>query len=262
MQCCSLDKRDIDFHYRRMSFRYHELGGINNELVKGELQRMIELSGKSLIDITLGEIHMFTLTALDKLCTTQIIFSKMLRKGKKYDNYCKLPDSYRIKCKSMEHYNCRPYRHSRRQPKKEKIFSSNKKNSKYKYYRKKARRSWNKSNKCFTCEQQGHYTKQCPNKITKSAKLIQQLRQIVDEVPSDVDIESIFSEQDEVNPHTTFMIQDSDNSSVSLEFSNFSEPDLPSEAYQVANKSDLRSPNSSPNIDRKILQAYPCYRLL
>ncbi|KAK2634540.1 hypothetical protein Ddye_029332 [Dipteronia dyeriana] len=163
----------------------------------------------------------------------------MLKEGKKFDRYCKLPDSYHLKCKSMEHCNCRPNRRSRRQPKKEKSFSNNKNNKKYKYYRKKARRSWNKSSKCFACGKQGHYVKQCPNKRTKSSKLIHQLKQIVDEVPSDADIESIFSEQDDVNQHTTFMLQDSDNSSIYSDSSNYSEPNLHSEAYQVTSGSDL-----------------------
>ncbi|KAK2653231.1 hypothetical protein Ddye_013087 [Dipteronia dyeriana] len=74
-----------------MSFRYHALGGINDETLRqmylkslhtefqGELQRLIEFSGKSLRDITLGEIHMYTHTALDKLCATQRVFAKMIR---------------------------------------------------------------------------------------------------------------------------------------------------------------------------------------
>ncbi|KAK2663694.1 hypothetical protein Ddye_002268 [Dipteronia dyeriana] len=125
--------------------------------LQGELQHLIELSNWTLRDISLGEIHMFTHTALDKLCATQRVFTKMIRKGRKYDR-------------------------------------------------------------------------------TTSAKLIQQLRQIADEVHSDADIESIFSEQEDVNQPTTFMIQDSNDSSSSLETSDYSGPDLPSEAYQSTKK--------------------------
>ncbi|KAK2664064.1 hypothetical protein Ddye_002638 [Dipteronia dyeriana] len=115
MCCCFLDKRDIDYHYRHMSFRYHALGGINDETLRhvylnslptelqGELQRLIELSGRSLRDISLGKIHMFTHTALDKLCATQKVFAKMIREGRKYDRYCKFPPTYHLKCNSMEH---------------------------------------------------------------------------------------------------------------------------------------------------------------
>ncbi|KAK2655687.1 hypothetical protein Ddye_008739 [Dipteronia dyeriana] len=82
-------------------------------------------------------------------------------------------------------------------------------------------------------ELQGHYTKQYPNKKVKSAKLIHQLKQIADEVPSDVDIESIFLKQEDVDSHTTFVLQDFDSSSESSEYS---DPDFLSEAYQAANK--------------------------
>ncbi|KAK2634646.1 hypothetical protein Ddye_029438 [Dipteronia dyeriana] len=93
-------RRDIDYHYRRMFFRYLSLGGINDESLRQ--------------DTTLGEIHMFTLTALDKLCATQRVFTKMIKEGRKYDKNYKLPDSYHLKCKSTDHCNCRPYRRSRR----------------------------------------------------------------------------------------------------------------------------------------------------
>ncbi|KAK2655054.1 hypothetical protein Ddye_008106 [Dipteronia dyeriana] len=168
MRCCSLDKRDIDYHYRRMSFRYHELGGINDETLRqvylnslptelqGELQRIIELSGKGLRDISLGEIGI----------------------------------------------------------------------------------------------QEGHYVKQCSNKRAKSAKLIQQLRQVVDEIPSDADIESIFSEQEDVNRLTSFMIQDSDDSSTPSESTGYTDPDSPSEAYQATDNG-----SSGPQVQIQVLTA-------
>ncbi|KAK2637674.1 hypothetical protein Ddye_025469 [Dipteronia dyeriana] len=64
-------------------------------------------------------------------------------------------------------------------------------------------------------------------------------RQIDDEVPSDADIESIFLEQDDVNSHTTFIIQDSEDASLSSESSDYSELDFPSEAYQVTSGNSL-----------------------
>ncbi|KAK2640780.1 hypothetical protein Ddye_022543 [Dipteronia dyeriana] len=84
----------------------------------------------------------------------------------------------------------------------------------------------------------------------KSTKLIQQLRQIVDDVLSDDDIKSIFSERDDVNPHTTFMIQESDDSGLSSESSDYSEPDLPSEAYQATSGSNL---SLGPQVQVQIL---------
>ncbi|KAK2653676.1 hypothetical protein Ddye_013532 [Dipteronia dyeriana] len=162
-----------------MSFRYHALGGINDETLRqvylnslptelqGELQRIIELSGRGLRDITLGEIHMFTHTALDELCATQRVWAKMIKEGRKYDRYCKLPPTYHLKCNSTEHCNCRAN------------------------------------------------------------------RQVAEEILSDADIESFFSEQEDVNQLTSFMVQDSDDSSTSSEQTGYTDPDSPSEVYQA-----------------------------
>ncbi|KAK2638389.1 hypothetical protein Ddye_026184 [Dipteronia dyeriana] len=58
-----------------------------------------------------------------------------------------------------------------------------------------------------------------------------------------------------VIPHTTVILQDSDNSRDSLEFFYYSESDLPSEAYQVTNRSDL---SVGPQIQVQILvEKYP-----
>ena len=56
MRCCSLQKKDIEFHYQKMSGRYHILGGINDQSLKhvyvnslpsellDEIQRRIDTS--------------------------------------------------------------------------------------------------------------------------------------------------------------------------------------------------------------------------
>ncbi|KAK2656992.1 hypothetical protein Ddye_010044 [Dipteronia dyeriana] len=108
MTVCSLNKEDIDYHYRRMSFRYHALGGINDETLRQALQEGIQ--------------------------------------------------SPKIK------------------------------------------------------------------------------RHVTDEIPSDADIESYFSEQEDVNQLTSSMILDSeDHDSSSSEHSSYPDPGSPSEAYQATN---------------------------
>ena len=151
-----------------MSGRYHVLSGINDPSLKhvyinslpsklqDELHRKIESSGRTIPDITLGEIHMFTLSSLEKLCATQKVFSKMIREGKKYESQCKQP-SFQIKCKSTDQCTCKT--------KKKHHFKSsnrrfkNKNFNKFKSFKRKARRGRNKSTKCFICGQLGHYAK-------------------------------------------------------------------------------------------------------
>ncbi|KAK0604385.1 hypothetical protein LWI29_015176 [Acer saccharum] len=118
MRYCSFKRKDIEFHYRRMSQRYHTLGGINDHSLKqvyvnslpdelqDEIQRKIDTSGRSLNDTSLGELHMYALSSLDKLCATQRFFSKMLTEGKKLQSQCKQP-SLQIKGKSLGSCTCK-----------------------------------------------------------------------------------------------------------------------------------------------------------
>src|SRR5579862_9847656 len=155
-----------------MSIRYHTLGGINDPSLKqvyvnslpdelqDEIQRKIDTSGRSLTDTSLGELHMYALSSLDKLYATQRFFSKMLKDGRNLESQCKQP-SLQIKCKSASHCDCRI--------KKKKNHFKRFKNQrgqkrKFKFFRKKKRRGWNKSQKCFICGKSGHYAKKCPNK--------------------------------------------------------------------------------------------------
>ncbi|KAK0572267.1 hypothetical protein LWI29_028886 [Acer saccharum] len=215
MHCCSLKRKDIEFHYRRMSQRYHTLGGINDHSLKqvcvnslpdelqDEIQRKIDTSGHSLNDTSLGELHMYTLSSLDKLCAAQRFFSKMITEGKKLQSQCKQP-SLQIKCKSLSSCTCKTKKKNHF-----KHFKNKKGNSKrFKFFRKKAKRGWNKSQRCYICGKLGHFAKKCPNKKAKSARLVQELKDITDEVPSDADIESIFSEQDSADHTTTFVLQE------------------------------------------------------
>ncbi|KAK0598266.1 hypothetical protein LWI29_033129 [Acer saccharum] len=208
MRCCSLRRKDIEFHYQKMSRRFHTLGGINDpslkqvyvnsfpEELQDEIQRKIDPSGQSLNDTTLGELHMYALSALDNLCATQKFFSKMLIEGRS--------------CKTKKRHHFKSFKHKCGKAKR------------IKFYKKKAKRGWNKSQRCYICGKPGHYAKKCPNKKAKSARLVQQLKEIADEVPSDADIESIFSEQDTADHSTTFVLQEDSSDSEYLDSSSLS----------------------------------------
>lgn len=73
IRCCSLKKKDLEFHYNRMAAIYHALGGLNDQSIRqvynnslptelqDELHRRIKSTNENLRDITLGEIHMLSL---------------------------------------------------------------------------------------------------------------------------------------------------------------------------------------------------------
>ena len=132
----------------------------------------------------------------------------MIKEGKRYESQCRQP-SHQIKCKSaeMSTWKTKKKHHFRS------FKSKHKKGKRLRYFSKKSKRSWQKSTRCFVCGQKGHFAKRCPHKKAKSAKLVQQLKEIADEVPFDADIESIFSEQEGVTNDTTFVLQDTDSAS-------------------------------------------------
>ncbi|KAL5799393.1 hypothetical protein ACOSQ4_032277 [Xanthoceras sorbifolium] len=62
MKCCSLKRKDLDHHYKKMSERYY----MRNEELQSELQRQIASTRRNLSDITMGEIHQMAL--FEKVC--------------------------------------------------------------------------------------------------------------------------------------------------------------------------------------------------
>ena len=82
-------------------------------------------------------------------------------------------------------------------------FPKRKKKS-FRFFRKKPFRR-NKTDKCYLCGERGHFSKNCPNKKEKSAKLASQVLHIQS---ADTDVESIYSEQEIQNSDTVFAIHD------------------------------------------------------
>ncbi|KAK0596208.1 hypothetical protein LWI29_013643 [Acer saccharum] len=183
---------------------------------------------------------MYALSSLDKLCATQRFFSKMLTEGKKLQSQCKQP-SFQIKCKTLGSCTCKTKKKNHFKHFKNKKGSS----KRLKFFRKKAKRGWNKSQRCYICGKSGHFAKKCPNKKAKSTRLVQQLTDIADEVPSDVDIESIFSEQDNADHTTTFVLQEDLSDS---EYSDSSDYSSIPESYQVTQLISHSSPQAPVRI--------------
>ncbi|QHO43831.1 polyprotein [Arachis hypogaea] len=86
MKCCSLNRKDLEKHYKRMAAKYYPLGGNNNSPLKQvfmaslsdelqlELQWMMMTLCKEVAATTIGEIYLLALAALDKLCEQQQMF--------------------------------------------------------------------------------------------------------------------------------------------------------------------------------------------
>ncbi|MED6173480.1 hypothetical protein PIB30_059886, partial [Stylosanthes scabra] len=100
MKCCSLNRKDLKIHYKRMINKYYSLGGNTNPPLKHvfvaslsdelqpEMQRMMIALRKDIPTTSLGEIYQIALAALDKLCETQNMFKQLQKRSQKLKGAC------------------------------------------------------------------------------------------------------------------------------------------------------------------------------
>ncbi|KAH9723311.1 hypothetical protein KPL70_007079 [Citrus sinensis] len=230
MKCCSLNAKDFDFHYKRMSLLFYKLNGFNEPTLKHvflaslldelqpDIQRQLTASNLSLDNISLGKIFQLAKTCLDKLCEQKQFFKELLKDKKPFRSACKKLYLH-IKCKKNKDCDCSPKkkRHFKKFINPE--FSSRPRRSRkpYKFFRKKSSsfRDFNrrKSSRCFICKKKGHYAKDCPNKREKSIWLVKHLQATIDYSLEKDELEFYFSEQDEPNDETMFALHNSSDDS-------------------------------------------------
>ncbi|KAF4401602.1 hypothetical protein G4B88_001796 [Cannabis sativa] len=201
---CSMDKRDLEKHYKRMTKRFYQIGGIDYPNLKQaflssipeplgeETFRLLSGLGKSLTDAAIGEIFQLVLKALEKICSQKKFLQEFIKQSKKLGKVCSRPDLL-IKCPSESSCSCKTPKNKN----KFKTFKFSKhKGRKIKILRKK-RNFYKKSDRCFVCGKKGHYAKQCPK--GKTVNLISHMQQTIGMSLKENDIESIFSIDDEFN---------------------------------------------------------------
>ncbi|KAH9752192.1 hypothetical protein KPL71_014608 [Citrus sinensis] len=211
MKCCSLNAKDLDFHYKRMSLLFYKLNGFNEPTLKHvflaslpeelqpNIQRQLTASNLSLDNISLGKIFQLAKTCLDKLCEQKQFFKELLKDKEPFRSACKKPYLH-IKCHKKKDCDCssKKKRHFRKFKPPE--FSSKPRRSRkpYRFFRKKSSSSREfkrkQSSRCFICKRKGHYANDCPNKREKSIRLVEHLQATTDYSPAKDELEFYFSE--------------------------------------------------------------------
>ena len=165
-----------------------------------------------------------------------------------FKSACKKPH-LKIKCKDEKDCTCSSKKksHFKKAFSKKNSYSRLKKPNGF-FKRKDPFSSKNPRNtRCFICKKKGHFTKNSPNKPTKSSRLLHHL-QTSSIISAHDDIESLFSEQESANEETIFALEERDTDSAS-----------DSEKIQVINMihflraSVAQSPISIPSISVHIL---------
>ncbi|XP_015389838.1 uncharacterized protein LOC107178762 [Citrus sinensis] len=207
---------------------YYKLNGFNYPSLKHvfvaslpkeiqpELQRQFTIHQLDIANLSLGKIYQLAINCLERLCEQKEFFKDPIENKQPFKSACKKPH-FAIKCKSKKDCTCSTKKKShfqkfRNSEKKSHTPSRTKKS--YQFFRKKNpdQSFKSKSSRCFICKKKGHFTKNCPNRPTKSVRLIEHLQDSMLLSESD-DVESFFSEQEDYDEQTAFFLAEKDNHS-------------------------------------------------
>ncbi|KAH9671209.1 hypothetical protein KPL70_017273 [Citrus sinensis] len=234
MRCCSMQRSDLHYHFKRMSALFHKIGGINDytlkhvflsslpEELQPEIHRQIANAQLDINNLSLGRLFQLALVSLDYLCDQKKFFRNLMKDKEGFQTACKKP-YLEIKCKDSKHCTCpstkkhhkvRFHRKSSRTPQSRPFPRRPKK---IRYFRRRQpseildrRRT---KSRCFICKKLGHFAKECPKNPKRSQRLVQQLQSLHQFSPDTDQIEFLYSEQESPDPDTVFALGTSDSDS-------------------------------------------------
>ncbi|KAH9671163.1 hypothetical protein KPL70_017250 [Citrus sinensis] len=226
MRCCSMQRSDLHYHFKRMSALFHKIGGINDHTLKHvflsslpeelqpEICRQIANAQLDINNLSLGRLFQLALVSLDYLCDQKKFFRNLMKDKEGFQTACKKP-YLEIKCKDSKHCTCpstkkhhkvRFHRKSSRTPQSRPFPRRPKK---IRYFRRRQpseildrRRT---KSRCFICKKLGHFAKECPKNPKRSQRLVQQLQSLHQFSPDTPDTPPQIYYQDSQDPEDDFL---------------------------------------------------------
>lgn len=114
-KCRSLQEKDLNAHYQKLSPLFYMLNAISEpnfkrvymtslpDELQNKLHRAIAAAKKDLSNITIGQIHKMTLAACDKVCEKEKFFTDLLTKKSSLEKACQR-SHLQIKCRDKSCY--------------------------------------------------------------------------------------------------------------------------------------------------------------
>jgi hypothetical protein len=246
MKCHSLLPKDIDKHIKRTSERFHMLNGIMDPSLKhvylssfpDELQNdidwLIRSTKRAVSKFGLGELSQIILEALHLWCDKNVATKRFFKQRKIVNRVYK--NTFDIGCKTHKECDCRSTKKSKPQ-RPVHLPCSSRRRQKIRFFKKRFQRK-KRSNLCYLCKKPRHFARNCPTKKKKSVHMVSQL--LVDYPESDIDIESLYSEQRQPDQEIVFAVtvSDSDNNS-QCSFDEEEEHSSPVPIFTCSNYSSL-----------------------
>ncbi|KAH9717003.1 hypothetical protein KPL71_021663 [Citrus sinensis] len=199
MRCCSMQRSDLHYHFKRMSALFYKIGGINDHTLK----------------------HL-ALVSLDYLCDQKKFFRNLMKDKEGFRTACKKP-YLEIKCRDSKHCTCP----STKKRHKVRFHKKSSKTPQSRPFPRRPKTIWyfrrrepseildrrRKKSRCFICKKLGHCAKECPKNPKRSQRLVQQLQSLHQFSPDTDQIEFLYSEQESPDPDTVFALGTSDSDS-------------------------------------------------
>ena len=123
MKCCSLNTKDLLYHYKRMSLLYYKLNGFNDatlrhvflaslpEELQPEIQHQLTAHRLNIDTLSLEKLFQIGLRCLDKLCVQKKFFQELIKDKEPFRSACKKP-YLAITCRDSKKCDCSPKKKS------------------------------------------------------------------------------------------------------------------------------------------------------